>query len=369
MSSVSGPKPLPESTLRRAVVVGLGTAGAALLGVMLWPFAPAIAASAAIATIVFPVYQRYERWLGGRRSIAAFTGTAVVFLLGIVPAFSIGLVVANQVAIAIEFLREGARGLLTADGAVSELVEGVAVMLGVDPSTLSAPITAQLDQMARSTMNVAFNFLTGLGTWLLQAAVAVFTLYYLLKDGEAIVGFFKRMLPLEVEQGDRLVSRAREVIHATIFGNVLVALVQGSLGGAALAFAGIPGAALWGTVMGVLSLIPFLGPPVVYIPTVTYLFMNDRVGTAIGLLIFGVLVISTVDNVLRAALVSGRAQIHPLVAFFSVLGGIGVFGPIGVLVGPVFVISAYMLLRLALEAMAVPPPALAEPRASVEPGD
>lgn len=343
--------PAPStSLLRRAVIVGIGVAAGVLLGRMLWPFLPALASSAAIALLVFPLYRRYERRLG-HRSIAAFTATALIFLLGVVPAFALGLVLVNEIAQGLEWLQRDAGRIWSADGPVGRWLGGMAPTFGLEPAAVTAAVGDQLGEMARRLVDRGFLFLTEMGRWLLQASAALFSLYYMLKDGDTIVAFVKRLLPLESAQTDRLFRRAGEVTRATLYGNVLVALVQGALGGLAFALLGIPGAALWGTLMAMLSLLPVIGPPVVWLPAVAILLLDGRPLAGIALLAFGVLVISTIDNVLRAILVSDRAQLHPLVVFFSVLGGLVVFGGAGILIGPVLFIAAYMLVEIALDAL------------------
>ena len=171
------------------------------------------------------------------------------------------------------------------------------------------------------------------------------TLFYLLRDGAQLVAGVRRAVPLEPERFDQLLARARDVTHATVFGNVLVAIVQGTLGGIAFALVGLPAATLWGTIMGFLALIPMVGPPLVWGPAAIYLALGGEIVRALVLAAIGALVIGSVDNLLRAVFVGGRARVHSLVVFLSVLGGIFVFGAVGVIAGPVL----FVLAQLALE--------------------
>lgn len=335
--------------LQRVVIVGVGAAGVVLIATMLWPFLPAIVTAIALATLVLPAHAHVERRFR-HRSIAAFVTTAAVFLLVLLPAAALAVIIGGELADAVGWIgREGPALVRRQESAFSRWLAPVASAAGLDPDAVLIAAGAELERLARLAANRALVLLTGLGGWALQGGAALFALYYLLKDqgiaGEAV----ERLLPFERVQTKRLVRRSGEVLRATIYGNVLVAIIQGTLGGLAFALLGLPGAALWGAVMAVLSLLPVIGAMFVWVPAAVYLLGAGRLLDGVLLMVWGTLVISTVDNLLRAVLVSGRAQLHPLIVFFSVLGGLVVFGAAGILLGPVTFIAAYTTIELARE--------------------
>jgi predicted PurR-regulated permease PerM len=175
------------------------------------------------------------------------------------------------------------------------------------------------------------------------------------------------IIPLESAQTQRLLRLAREAIHATVLGNVVVALVQGVLGGIAFWLVGLPGAVFWGVVMGLLSLLPLVGPTFVWVPGAIILFATGQYWNAIALTAVGAVLISTIDNVLRSILISGRAELHPLAVFFSILGGIILFGAVGVLLGPVLFVLAFTVLEMGRMALLPQPPDATEPAAALLP--
>jgi predicted PurR-regulated permease PerM len=186
---------------------------------------------------------------------------------------------------------------------------------------------------------------------LLQLGVALFSLFYFLRDGDDLVRALRRMTPLDPRRMDELLARARDITYATVVGNVLVAIAQGAIGGITVALLGLPGALL-GAVMAVFSLIPMLGAGIVWIPTAIYLAVTGHLMKGVILTGVGVLVIGTVDNLIRAIFVGGRARVHSLVVFLSVLGGVLVFGAAGIVVGPVLFVLALIAIeagRLAME--------------------
>ncbi len=349
-----------RDTLRLILLLLLGIGAAYVMALMLWPLLPAIAISAVLAVLVYPVYRPLPKLLRSR-PWAAGLGTIAVFFLLILPAVALGVMVGHEIANGIGAIRDQAAGLLHSEGALARRFQRIASYVGLDPGAAWDAVGEQLQRLAGVLANRTLGFLSGLAGWLLQAGAALFTLYYLLRDGDAMVARIERLIPLPQRESALLVRRARDVMFATVFGSVVVAIAQGVLGGLAFAALGLPGAALWGAVIALLSLLPVVGAPFVWVPAGVLLLLSGHVARGIVLLAFGALVISTVDNLLRALLVGGRAQLHPLIVFFSVLGGIFVFGAAGVLVGPVVFVVALAVVDLARAAL--------EPDSTTDPAD
>ncbi len=350
--------PVPDLDDLRRVRLGalilLGLAGVYTLGRLLGPFFPALMVSAVAAALVYPAYRRFEKWVG-QRDVAAFLGTTAVFFLVLLPVVGLSLLLVDQVLLGIDWATKTSNELLQPGGLVQgwlDTLSGYAGALGIEPSSLSSQITQQMQGVASALAGRTFSFLSGLGGWLLQAGVAVFTLFYMLRDAEVITSGVKWLIPLDESRTEHLFRRARDVTYATMFGTVAVALVQGTLGGVTFWMLDLPAAALWGTVMGVVALVPGLGPPLVWIPAAAILFSTGEVARGLILVAIGGLIVGTVDNALRAVLVAGRAQLHSLAVLLSVLGGLFLFGGLGIFVGPVLFVVALSLIemaRLALE--------------------
>lgn len=349
-----------DSGLRRTILLVLAAVAVYLLGYLLWPFFPALVTSAVMAALVYPAYRPFESWLG-QKDVAALATTIVVFFLVMVPMVALSLVLADQVGTGIDWLRREAAGMLAPEGALNTWLETTAGYLGVEGTRLPETVTAQMQDVVRLLAGRTLNFLSGLGGWLLQAGAAVFAFFYMLRDADGIMRSLTWLVPLETEETESLVRRTRDVIYATVYGNVVVAIVQGTLGGLAFWVLGLPASALWGTVMVLLSLLPIVGAPFVWAPAGVILVLTGEVGRGVVLLIVGALLISTIDNYLRAVLVSDRTQLHPLVVFFSVLGGLFAFGAVGLFVGPVLFAVGLTILEMARLAM--------EPGAEVLPAD
>jgi predicted PurR-regulated permease PerM len=168
-------------------------------------------------------------------------------------------------------------------------------------------------------------------------------MYYFFKDGDRISAAVRNLLPLEDSEADQIMLRAREVIDASVYGVIAVAIIQGTLGGLAFWVLGLPSAIIWGVAMTFLSMIPMLGAFIVWVPAAIYLAMTGHWTKAVLLVIWGTLVIGMIDNFLRPKLVGSRTRLHELLIFFAVLGGLSVFGVLGVVLGPVVLAIALAL--------------------------
>ncbi len=165
--------------------------------------------------------------------------------------------------------------------------------------------------------------------------IVLYLLFFLLRDGQGLTTRLRHAIPLRPEQRHALFTRFTEVIRATVKGTVVVAAVQGALGGVMFWLLGIQGSALWGAVMAVLSLLPAVGAALVWVPVSLYLMVSGGLWQGISLMAYGVLVISMVDNFLRPLLVGKETGLPDYLVLISTLGGIAIFGLNGLVLGPI----------------------------------
>jgi len=336
---------------REMLLLALAAGAMCVVGLMLRPFLPAMVTSWVLSVLVLPVYRRIRNRLG-HPNVVALLATVVVFFLGLIPAVGVSLLLLEQIRIGVEWLGSDVSGLLGPTGHVAALIDRVSTHLGVDPTDLGPIFTQQAQLFVSTLASRTVGLFTGLGGWLLQAGVALFTLFYLLRDGDSVIDYVKWLLPLDDAASERLFRKASEITHATVFGSLVVAFVQAALGGLAFWILGLPAPVVWAALMGMLSILPAVGAWFVWAPAGVVLLASGEAIKGIILLAMGAFLISTVDNVLRSILVSDRTHLHPLIAFFSVLGGLFVFGAAGVFIGPVLFVMALTLIeisRLTLE--------------------
>jgi predicted PurR-regulated permease PerM len=332
------------------LLILFGLAGGYLILIILLPFLPAIVISAVFTVLVYPVYAPFERRIR-YKSVAAFLGTLGVFFLVLAPMLGLSLMLLDQVRDRMDWFSQSPAELLAPGGFLMRTLASVAGRLNMDTAALGAMLQQEAQQLAGTAAARVLQLLSGIGGWLLQAGVALFTIFYFLRDADRLVRTIRWLIPLEPVQSAELLRRAREVTFATVYGSIVIAIVQGILGGLMFWAVGLPSPAVWGSMMGILALLPVIGPPVVWVPAVVILIASGALVRGIVLFVLGAVVLSSIDNVLRPYLVSGRTEIHPLVVFFSALGGIFVFGGVGLFVGPVLFVVALTLIEMARMAL------------------
>jgi predicted PurR-regulated permease PerM len=196
---------------------------------------------------------------------------------------------------------------------------------------------------------------------IVQMALVVFTLFYMFRDGERIRQAAFELLPIERVQAHDIAARTLEVIGATVYGVLVIAAIQGTLGTLIFWVLGLPSPLIWGVVMFFLSMIPMAGAFLVWVPAAIYLALTGAFIKAGVLGAWGLLVISSIDNFLSPRLVGQRARLHELLIFFSVLGGLEVFGVLGLILGPVVVAVTLALVEMVRQTGYLPAETLSRP--------
>jgi predicted PurR-regulated permease PerM len=202
-----------------------------------------------------------------------------------------------------------------------------------------------LEQFTAGVQQSAAAIATGFIYTLVQTLLALFILFYLYRDQDRVLAAAKELSPLTTPETERLLTRLGDTIHATIYGTVVVAMVQGAIGGFMFWLLGLPGPLLWGTVMTLLAIVPYLGAFVVWFPAALFLFSQGEWIRGGLLSIWGILAVGLIDNLLYPILVGSRLKQHTVIAFLAIVGGITVFGASGIVLGPVIVTLTFFLLE------------------------
>jgi predicted PurR-regulated permease PerM len=192
----------------------------------------------------------------------------------------------------------------------------------------------------------ALGFVGGAAKATLNLVISLFALYYMLISSESMWRVFRGVLPFSADTAEELRTRFYSVTHATLLGTALTAVLQGGLIGVGFLAVGLPNPAFWGVVTGFASILPVLGSALVWLPGVLVLFLQQRYGAAVGLLIVGGLLASNIDNVIRPIVFRRVSNIHPLITLVGAFAGVGYFGLLGVLLGPLAIQYFFVLVRL-----------------------
>lgn len=309
---------------------------------ILKPFLSAIVLAAILVVLTYPTYERVTRAMRGRRGLAALVMLLGVTVLLVLPAFLIGVLLVGQAKTLIDSLQSGeARAMLSQIDLAERLSFLTRRIPGFDPATLRPdqwvlPVLREIPGWVGRHGQALLGGLAGLVVGLLLTMLAAFYLYL---DGKALVTELSALSPLPARYGGEIAGRFEAVVDATFRGQMVTSLAQGVAVAIGLGIARVPGALLWGSVAAVLSLLPMVGAAVVWIPATIYLGIAASMGHrgwgwAIFLTVWGVLVVSTIDNVVRPWVMRGRAELPAIPLLFAVLGGLQAFGFVGLVVGP-----------------------------------
>jgi predicted PurR-regulated permease PerM len=328
--------PLPAT--RQPFFIGLLGAASIAFFVLLVGFWQPIFWAAVIGIIFRPVHTRIADRLNGRESLAAVLTVILIFFTVLVPALLLASAVAAEAAGVYTRIQSGELDV----GAVVRWVQSLlpqagewATRIGVDLNDLIDKLSAAAVKGSRFIASLALSAGQNLASFVVLFFLMLYLLFFVLRDGDLIVGHVHRAIPLPDEQERRLFNKFAEVARATVKGTLVVGLVQGFLGGLIFAVLGIQGAVFWGVVMAILSLLPAIGAGLVWGPAAIFLFVAGHWIKGLILFAFGVLVISLVDNLLRPILVGRDTKMPDYLILFSTLGGLGLVGISGFVLGPV----------------------------------
>jgi predicted PurR-regulated permease PerM len=235
--------------------------------------------------------------------------------------------------------------MIDTHSAANQVLEWIQQRFDIGTIDLETLISQKLQEAGRSVLNQSVGMLGNLVSGIVQAGFVVFTMYYLFRDGDKIIAALPDALPLQHHQSEAILSRTAQVISASVYGVVFIAGIQGVLGGLAFWVLGIPSPMLWGVLLGIVCMIPIAGSFLIWLPAAIYLGLTGHWTKAVLLVLWGALVISSIDNLLRPRFMRQYTKLHELFVFFSVLGGIKVFGLLGIVLGPVVLAVAMGLLN------------------------
>jgi len=315
---------------------------------MAQPFIAVLLWSSVMAILFFPVQRRLTARTHSP-GLSALATMLLVVVAVIVPLILTGAAVANeftdlassgqtQIATAIKDFSSGER--------LRQFTEKVKPYVDIDelasPEKIKEFLTSASQRFAAGTASV----IGGILGVIVNAVLVLFTLYYLFRDGEKIASRLPDIIPLERAKSLAILARTRDIIFASVLGVLVIAVIQGILAGLMFWWLGLPSPLVWGLVMTLLSTIPVGGSAIVWLPAAIILVATGHWGKALILLAWCGIFVGSVDNLLRPRLVGKKTNLHELFIFFSVLGGLQVFGILGLLIGPVVVAITFALIEV-----------------------
>ncbi len=322
-----------------------------LLGFLMFeitaPFLVPLAWSAVLAIFFFPLHKRLRKKL--KPTSAATVSTLAVTVLLIVPALVVLFYTTKQ---AIDAGAKAQVALQDPNQAVPEkTIEWLKSQLpeSVQDTDLTDPVKRGAERVATFLAGKVGGLVKNLFTFFLDLFVLLFALFFMFRDGDDVVRAVKHLLPFDPTIQDAMLNESRELIFASVAVGLLVAAIQGALGGLAFTLAGIGTAIFWAVVMAFFSLVPVIGSALVWVPAALWLAFTGHIGK--GLLVAAIcgIVAGLADNIVRPLLLRNRTHLNELLLFISVLGGIQVFGLLGLVAGPTIVAAAMGVFRVYMQ--------------------
>lgn len=316
----------------------------AAVGYLVWemvtPFLSALALSAIIVTICYPMYvQILKRTPKKNETLAALATTILVLLIVIIPIFLITSAIVNEAVSVYKIVNAEQIGV---ESSLLQLEQGIQRYF----PAFELNATEYLREVASWLANNLGAIFAGTASTIFLFFIAMLGSFYLFRDGRAFTRVLVKISPLPDSQDEVIMKRLAVAVRSVATGTVMIALIQGTLTGLGLWIFGFERAILWGVIAAFGALIPSVGTTIVFIPAIVYLLFQGSYLYAIGLLVWGSLAVGLIDNLLGPYLMGRGSKLHPFLILLAVLGGISVFGPIGFIVGPVLVSLFIVLLEL-----------------------
>lgn len=313
--------------IAKYLFLGVLMLSAILVFSILFPFFKIIILGIAFSVVLYPLYEWIKKKFGGKLNLLPVILTVFLFLIILcAPFLFLGSVVFNQVQNLYNSfdISNGSHILESINNYVNNILPyGFVFDIQEEFSGFISSISSNIKSVFTATLNTFFMLM-----------LSIVTMFYFIRDGEFLKKAFIRMMPFENRHTEKILSSMTNTINVVMKGYLFIAIVQGFLIGIGFYIFGVPNPALWGTVAGFMSLIPFFGTASISIPAVFYLFVFGTNGNAIGLLIWSLVLVGTIDNFLNPLIIGKKTALPSLLVLFSVLGGVSLLGPMGILIGP-----------------------------------
>ena len=337
---MTSPHPSSTPALQDKAFLLLLVAVSLAFGWILLPYYGAVFWGIVLAIVFAPLYRRLLPRLRGSPNLAALATLAVILLIVVLPLAFVATSLAREAAGMYKLIQSGDISFARYfDQIVAVLPDWARRMLDsfglFETGALQQKITEAATQGSRLIATRAFDIGQNTLDFVVSFFITIYLAFFLVRDGSGLTRKIRDAIPLDAESKRNLFGKFATVIRATVKGNILVAIVQGVLGGFAFWYLGVHGAVLWGTLMAFLSLLPAIGAALIWLPVALYLLVTGATWSGLGLIFWGTVVIGTVDNLLRPVLVGKDIKMPDYLVLISTLGGMAIFGLNGFVIGPV----------------------------------
>ncbi|MFO7731292.1 MAG: AI-2E family transporter [Spirochaetia bacterium] len=328
------------------VLMALGFIGVFML---LRPFFAPIVLALFLVTMSYPVHKRVRRLFKGRKTITAVVMVIGVFLVVVIPFLLVSAAIVQQGIEVAQQLQNwissgGPKGLVEGIqnfnweryawlGGLRNFIEDRIAGMAGEKGTLTEGLAELSSTTAQALGSFILPLLSQTGLLIMNFFIMFFIMFYAFRDGDAMLSYFLKILPLSGSHEEVLIKRVRYIVRAVLLGMLLTAAVQAVVASIGFQIIGIS-ALFWGVMLGISSFIPIVGTALVWVPITGYMLITGKIGYAIFIFIWCAVGVGSIDNFLRPYLMQGKSGMSTLILFFALIGGIRLFGPIGILYGP-----------------------------------
>ena len=319
------------------------------------PFLPTLLTGAIIAYLSYPVYLKLAKYIRNKNLASFIIAIFLVFLITVPFIIILGLVskeaIDTYTAISQNGFNEGASAhdlganfmRIACKNEAWYSCKATRYFVGYLPNgDIDYYLKASIEKITSFIADNFSRFIISIPSILLNLFVMTFVIYYLLKDGDIVVARIKNILPLKESHKQKVLQKFHEVTGAVFYGNIAVAIAQGFLGAVGFLVLGVSSPILWGFVMILFALIPYFGTAVIWLPAALNLifegYLQDSTSATVRgilLIVYGVLVVSIIDNILKPKMIGTKGNVHPILVLLGVLGGLNLFGFLGIILGPI----------------------------------
>ncbi len=343
--------PLGQNPGRIILLVALAASAFASYA-LLSPYIEPIVIALIFALLCHPIHALIEKKLAGKNNLAATVSCLLLTFVILIPMLFVFMAILGQAIgyskTVLHWVQQGGVDTLLTHPLVSELYQFVSLYIPIEHlggQTLTEDLVSFASDLGKNALGLSARFAGDISSFIFSFILMLFVLFFTLRDYDKLVDFLHHAIPLSRSQEEILISEIQSVSKSALLGSFLTAICQGIVGGIGFWIVGIP-ALFWGTMMAFASLIPVVGTALIWFPATLFLFITGEWQWASFLLVWGVLVVGSIDNFLRPMFMQGASSMSTVVIFFSLMGGISVFGLMGLIYGPIVIAVTLVLFNL-----------------------
>lgn len=316
------------------------------------PYINSIVMAFIISLLMFPIHEQVDKIIPSMKNTSALVSCIILTFIVVIPLLFVFTAIVQQGSSfsqsVYHWVSDGGVQKLFAEPFVVKILDIVNKYLPFDtlePKEISQKVAQLATSFGSNLVTISASVIGSATSFLVNFGLMLFVLFFLLRDQDKFITAMRHIIPLSRTQEDRLLNEIEQVSKSAVMGSFLTAIAQGMAGGFAMWLAGFPGL-FWGTMMGFASFIPVIGTALIWVPACLYLFLSGETSWGIFLLVWSVAVVGSIDNILRPLLMQGSAGMSTLMIFFSLLGGLHVFGLIGLIYGPLIFAITLVLFNM-----------------------